>query len=119
MKTHLIAYELDQPGQEYHPLTTRLKSLGAAKIQYSEWILRSASSASDVRDDLKRFIDSNDSLLVAVLTGEAAWANLMVTNDQFKKLIAASIGTAVGNAGARFRRLSVSIKIFREEARAW
>ena len=89
MAVYLISYDLDKPGQDYPRLITELERLGAVKVLYSEWILRSTSSAKEIRDWLKSFIDSNDMLLVVALTGEAAWTSLMVSNDTFKQALAA------------------------------
>ena len=69
MKPYLISYDLDKPGQEYEPLTNRLKQLGAVKVLYSEWVLKTTATAVDIRHDLMRFIDSHDMLLVVGLTG--------------------------------------------------
>jgi len=87
--TYLISYDLDKPGQDYPRLLTELERLGAIRILYSEWIFRSTSSAVQIRDWLKSFIDGNDMLLVVALTGEAAWTSLMVSTDRFKQSIAA------------------------------
>lgn len=87
MKTFLVSYDLDKPGQDYPRIIERLKELGAVKILYSEWVLRGNFSAADLRDDLKQYVDANDMLLVVVLTGEAAWTRLMISNDQFKKAL--------------------------------
>ncbi len=89
MASYLISYDLDKPGQDYPRLITELERLGAVRILYSEWIFRSTSSAVEIRDWLKSFIDSNDMLLVVALTGEAAWTGLMVSTDTFKQALAA------------------------------
>lgn len=89
MKKHLVSYDLDKPGQDYHPLIARLRELGAERVLYSEWLLRSESGCAEVRDDLKRFIDGSDRLLVMALTGEAAWTSVMVTANEVKQLLAA------------------------------
>jgi CRISPR/Cas system-associated endoribonuclease Cas2 len=89
VKSYLISYDLDKPGQNYSGLIDRLKQLGAVKILYSEWVLRTTSTAVQLRDDLKRFIDANDMLLVVALTGEAAWTKLMIDSASFKETLAA------------------------------
>ncbi len=89
MKTYLVSYDLDKPGQRYDDLIARLKAVGAVKILYSEWVLCTTATAVAVRDDLKRFTDDNDMLLVVALTGEAAWTSLMITDQSFKKALAA------------------------------
>lgn len=91
MNTYLISYDLDKPGQNYTDLINRLQKLGAVKILYSEWISRTTATAVAIRDDLQRFVDANDGLLVAGLTGEAAWrgSGLKVAGDTIKRLLAA------------------------------
>ncbi len=89
MNKYLVSYDLDKPGQDYHRLIKELERIGALKVLYSEWIYRTTSSAKDVRDHLRQFIDGNDMLLVVGLTGEAAWTSLMVSNDTFKQSLAA------------------------------
>lgn len=86
---YLISYDLDKPGQDYPRLIKELERLGALRILYSEWIFRSTSTAVEIRDHLRSFIDSNDMLLVVALTGEAAWTGLMISGDTFKQSIAA------------------------------
>lgn len=89
MKPYLVSYDLDKPGQQYHPLIKELESMGALRVLYSEWILKSDWSAVELRNHLQALIDGNDKLLVVGLTGEAAWTSLMVDNDSFKQSIAA------------------------------
>ena len=86
MKTFLVGYDLDKPGQNYTRLTTRLEQLGAFRVLMSEWALKSAATAIQIRDDLKSYIDSNDRLLVTEV-GDWAATNLMAA-DKFKKLSA-------------------------------
>ena len=68
MKKYMISYDLLKPGQNYEALWERLRELGARKILYSQWVLRTASmTALQIRDDLTRFVDANDRLLVTGL----------------------------------------------------
>lgn len=74
MKTYLITYDLNKPGQNYADLYEIIKSLG--KLWHcldSNWIVKSDSTAAQIRDYLKSSIDSSDSLLVVRLNGEGAW----------------------------------------------
>ena len=89
MAVYLVSYDLDKPGQDYPRLITELERLGAVRILYSEWIFSSTSSAEQIRNWLKSFIDGNDMLLVVALTGEAAWTGLMVSSDAFKQALVA------------------------------
>jgi len=89
MKCYSISYDLIKPGQNYDSLLAHLRQLGAERILASQWGLKSTRPAEQIRNDLRRFLDGNDRLLVAGLTGEAAWANLLVGHDDFRRLIAA------------------------------
>jgi hypothetical protein len=74
MRTYLIGYDLNKSGQDYKTLTDEIKKLGTWwNCLDSTWIIKSNSTAKDIRDHLINFIDSNDELLVVSLTGESAW----------------------------------------------
>jgi len=77
MNVHTVSYDLDAPGQLYPAIIGRLTALGAKRIQFSHWMLRSNMTAAELRDDLLRYIDSNDRLLVVDVTNAPmAWHNL-------------------------------------------
>lgn len=74
MTTYIVAYDLHQPGQKYDCLREKLEAYGTYwHMQGSVWIIATAQSAAQVRDNLSTCLDSNDKLFVAALTGEAAW----------------------------------------------
>ena len=88
-RMYTVSYDLLKPNQNYDGLISRLNALGAVRVQLSQWIVRlSSGDAVALRDDLMRFIDSNDRLLVAGLTGEAAWSNLMASPNSVKQALA-------------------------------
>lgn len=89
MGRYLVSYDLDKPGQDYPRIITELQRLGAIKVLYSEWILKSTWTAMQLCTHLMSFVDGNDMLLVVALTGEAAWTSLMVSDDRFKQSVAA------------------------------
>jgi hypothetical protein len=90
MRVYKVSYDLLQPGQNYEGLYERLRQYNAVRIMLSEWVIRTNTlKAADIRDDLRRYIDTNDRLLVVGLTGEAAWSGLLTTNEHFKNLLAA------------------------------
>jgi hypothetical protein len=95
MKTYLVSYDLNNPPQNpnYHPLIKRIREYwGGEKILFSEWLVRTDSTAADICDDLRRFIDSNDGLIVLGLTGEAAWTGntLKISDAEVKQLLEAA-----------------------------
>jgi hypothetical protein len=74
MNTYIIGYDLNRPGQGYHDLFEAIKDLGAwGHYLDSTWIVKSAYNAVQIRDCLSPYLDANDELLVACLSGEAAW----------------------------------------------
>jgi CRISPR-associated endonuclease Cas2 len=79
MHIHIVSYDLDKPGQVYPKIINRLTALGAKRVQFSQWMLKSSLSAEQLRDDLLKYIDANDRLLVIdVTSAPMAWHNLEV-----------------------------------------
>lgn len=75
MATLLVGYDLNAPNKDYGPLIDAIKALGAWWHHLdSTWLVVCSSSAADVRDMLKAYIDSDDELLVIDVTGRGrAW----------------------------------------------
>jgi len=74
MRTYLIGYDLNKTGQDYTDLIAGIKKIGAWwHCLDSTWIVKTNSTAVQIRDFLSPLIDSNDELLVAHLSGESAW----------------------------------------------
>ncbi len=85
-KSMLISYDLNRPGQDYETLIKAIKALGGWWHHLdSTWIVKTTSTAVQVRDTLRRHIDANDELLVVVLTGEGAWAGFDVKGSKWLK----------------------------------
>lgn len=86
MNSIIVTYDLRSPGRDYSELYKKLKSYtGWAKITESTWLLKTALSCVDVRDDILSVIDNNDRLFVTKSTGEAAWRNVICDNDYLKE----------------------------------
>lgn len=89
MRTILVAYDLNNPGQKYAELAESIKSLGAAWWHGldSTWMVRTESDPVAVRDHLAKNLDSGDKLLVIDVTGDAgAWRGFSgKTNDWLKE----------------------------------
>ena len=74
MATYIVTYDLHAKGQNYDCIHQKLKSYGTNwHVQGSVWLIQTSQSAVQVRDYLSTCLDSNDKLLVAKLSGEAAW----------------------------------------------
>jgi GH35 family endo-1,4-beta-xylanase len=76
MRTMLVGYDLNRPGQNYPALYEALKAVPLWwHYLDSTWLLRTEESAADLRNRLMRHIDAGDELLVIDVTNpEAAWA---------------------------------------------
>ncbi len=89
MKPYEVTYDLRKPGQNYDGLIERLQQLKAVRVEQSTWLMRSTSLALDIANDLMRFMDKNDRLLVAeIVPSNTAWYNLLVTSDQINQKLA-------------------------------
>lgn len=78
MSSYMIGYDLNKPGQDYTELHEAIKAYDNWwHYLDSTWIIVTNDSAAEVRDNLKVHIDSGDELLVAKLSGEAAWTGFV------------------------------------------
>lgn len=76
MANYMIGYDLCKPGQNYEKLFEAIKNLGSWwHCLDSTWIVVSQKTVTQIRDILQKHIDTNDRLLVAKLSDEAAWYN--------------------------------------------
>jgi hypothetical protein len=72
--TYFIAYDLNDPGQDYSELYQEIKSLADDWIHPLEsiWFIDSLYSAKHIRDQLKDILDESDKMLVMRASG--TWA---------------------------------------------
>ncbi|UHQ98100.1 hypothetical protein HYG81_21160 (plasmid) [Natrinema zhouii] len=74
---YVIGYDLQDPGQNYDDLTDAIEDYGTWWGHLdSTYIVKTSVSASDIRDNLHEYLDPNDKLLVAKLSGAWAGSNL-------------------------------------------
>ena len=84
----IISYDLLKPGTNYDGLISRIKKYsGCCKLTESCWLVSTTCSAVQVRDDLKLYMDANDRIFVAALTGEAAWCNILSSHESVKSTL--------------------------------
>lgn len=69
----LVTYDIKKPGQNYQPVYDYLKRYTYCKGMESVWLLDTAKSPGDIRDDLGRIVDSNDVVFVTRLA--RSWAS--------------------------------------------
>jgi len=74
MKSYLITYDLIKPHKDYSTLTEALEKFSNYwHCLGSVWIVKSDSTATEIRDYLLPYIDKDDKLLVIFAGREAAW----------------------------------------------
>ena len=76
MKTYMVGYDLNKPGQNYDKLIKALQEDFDNWWHHldSTWIIKTNMTAMKILKKLQPLIDSNDELLVARLQGE--WASI-------------------------------------------
>jgi hypothetical protein len=87
MSVYTVNYDLRQPGRNYQPLWDRLGQWGGVRALESLWIVNTTTSAEALRDDLRRYMDANDGILVASIGDQ--WASFNVNSASVPLLRAA------------------------------
>lgn len=78
MNVKIISYDLGSPEkfEDYEDLIRYIKSLGSwAKPLYSVWLVDTDKTVSEIRDEAKHLIDSNDKIFVAEWNTDSGWAS--------------------------------------------
>jgi len=73
MTVYFIGYNFARPGQNPKTLWDALTALGAKRVQEAVWIMRSSSTAAQIRDQLWQYIGVGGRLLVIESMEWAAW----------------------------------------------
>jgi len=76
MKIFVVNYDL-RNARDYNSLYSRLNALGGKRVLESIWTLKldDKYTCSDIRNDLRRYMDSDDGIFVADMKS-FAWANV-------------------------------------------
>jgi hypothetical protein len=85
MRTLIVGYDLNRAGQQYQAVWDYLRAQPNWWHNLdSTWVIRTELTARQVRDEIVRIgLDSNDELLVAELTGTAAWRGFTSTGSDW------------------------------------
>lgn len=78
MACYIIGCSLNAPGRDYVDLVEAIGRVGNAAwpCLESTWVVNSQKTASQIRDELKPYLEASDELIVAELAGTAAWRGL-------------------------------------------
>jgi len=67
--TYLITYDLNKPNQNHSSLYEAIKSLGSwAHFMDSTWFVDTDYSSEQIRDELLKVMDSDDSLFITKIS---------------------------------------------------
>lgn len=84
--SYFISYDLNNPGQNYDNLIEAIKKYGTyCKMNKSDWIICTNDDVTTIRNNLKKYLDSNDRLFVGQLTGVAAWSGYQESTTEWLK----------------------------------
>lgn len=75
MAQFVVSYDL-RKRRDYQSLYDRLAEWKALAVLESVYVINWDTDAGTIRDDLLKYMDKDDGLLVARLSGQAAWHNL-------------------------------------------
>ncbi|HVZ04234.1 SinR [Hyphomicrobium sp.] len=75
MPHYAISYEVHDSRHSPH-IRSKLEGLGAVRLLETLWVLTSAKSAPQLRDDLQKMIDLDDGLAVLELKSGSYWSCL-------------------------------------------
>jgi hypothetical protein len=90
MALYLISYDIaENDAFEYKPLWDKLGQLGATRILYSEWVVSGeVGQAHGIYSAIAPLTQKKDRLLVQEVTKDAYWDKLLITDEQFNRLLA-------------------------------
>ena len=85
MTCYIISYDLRAPGRNYEQLYAAIRAYEKwAHVNESMWAVVTEKNAVEIRDDLCRYLDSNDRLFVVKSGIESAWRNSICKNEWLK-----------------------------------
>jgi len=82
MSKYLISYDLNdgEDSDAYDEIIEYLESFPEhAKALYSQWVVESSKTSSEIRSELKNIVDDNDVILVVKV--ESGWASFNLPKE--------------------------------------
>jgi len=74
---YIVTYDLNQLGQNYECIIKKLKAIEPHwHFQKSVWLVAWDGNAYSLAEHLNGCLDSNDTLLVSLVTEDSAWCGL-------------------------------------------
>jgi len=74
MAVYLVTADFRPPGRNYERFYARLRAWGAIRALESVWFIEAPDPAASLKDDLGKFVDAKDGLIVVEITAKAELA---------------------------------------------
>lgn len=88
MALYLVSYDISAQNHDYQRVWTLLEQWKATKILYSGWlVVANADMEGEITRLLWQQMHASDHLLVLEVTGNASWADLLITDDECDELL--------------------------------
>lgn len=89
MALYLISYDIAEKDDfEYEGLWNTLKTIGAVRILYSEWVVVDIQGrAAAIYDSVAPRTQMKDRLLVQEILRDAKWDKLLISESDFQGLL--------------------------------
>lgn len=85
MHCYIVLYDLCKPDRNYNRLYLQLRSYERwGRLTESAWAIVTKKAFDSIRDELRACIDDNDRLIVIRSGQQAAWTNVMASNEWLK-----------------------------------
>lgn len=85
---YIITYDLRVPGRNYNDLIDAIKHYAHwGHLTESSWAVVTNKTTVEIRDDLKRFLDANDRLIVVQSGRNAAWFKCLASDSWIRENI--------------------------------
>jgi hypothetical protein len=94
MALYLISYDISSKDEfEYQPLWDHLKEIGAKRILYSEWVVVAPTGkAQAIYGNIAPLTNGPDRLLIQEILKDAAWDKLLISDEEFRRLLVSARG---------------------------
>lgn len=84
----IITYDLCNAGKNYDELYEYIKGFSSyVHVTESTWIVSSAKSCSDIRNEMNNILDDDDRYFVGGLNGSGAWHKVICKNEDLKEIL--------------------------------
>lgn len=81
MAIYFVSLDMRSVQHDYGPLYARLRTLDAHQAQSTAWLIESPLPLTELRDDLRAYLDPGDGLFLIVMTAGTGWSATHAEHD--------------------------------------